>query len=408
MKLTRCFAPILVLALGACAAEEAPEQPSQPAAEVSDAALRIEQAERLLDRGADAAEARAVLEAAIAAPDITAEEKSRAILALSRAHEALGDREKAIAVLEAELAAHDFNDGWPDEAYEKRLLKLLTGSETTQGVPLDREETAAPFAHVVASYFPPNAEGKVLAKFLMTGADEETSDELGTFNIGGALRQQQRERCPLCTDDVNVSVHVGRSDWLLIPRKAQALNDAMTVFYFDLGKNRIPARYEKHLPMKVADIERELEAGKSFVLAKERAGSPPSLLLAAPRSALLGDVEAKLATLDTLPTTPVYVDVSARLRPEEIRGVVRKHWRPELKRCYEDLLKRTPSAGGQIRVKLAISPEGHVENPSVESEDASLRDATFSTCVTDSAAKLPFPATGERTTVTYPFKVSPD
>src|SRR5262245_13846184 len=127
MKLSTLRLVPLILAFGACAQQEPTESSPQVASEVSDAALRIEQAERQLDRGGDAAEARKLLEEALATSDITLEERSRATVALSRAYEALGDREKAISVIEKELASHDYDENWADEPFEKRLFKLLTG-----------------------------------------------------------------------------------------------------------------------------------------------------------------------------------------------------------------------------------------------------------------------------------------
>jgi hypothetical protein len=105
---------IFALSFAACAQEETSAPAEPPAQEASDASLRIEQAERLLDRGGDAAQARALLETTLAAPDTTLDEKSRAVLALSRAHEALGDRDKAISVVEAVLAAHGDDRNWAD------------------------------------------------------------------------------------------------------------------------------------------------------------------------------------------------------------------------------------------------------------------------------------------------------
>jgi len=153
---------------------------------------------------------------------------------------------------------------------------------------------------------------------------------------------------------VRVSQSVRRSDWLLIPRSQDQFAGALTVFYFDLGEGRIPERYEAHLPMKVADIVAELEAGKSFVVAKERPGSPPALLLAAPRAVMLPQVEDHLAQLDALPTERVYVDVPQKLRPEEIRAVVRAQWYPHMRRCFDQLLAETPTATGKLTARFEI------------------------------------------------------
>jgi hypothetical protein len=207
---------------------------------------------------------------------------------------------------------------------------------------------------------------------------------------------------------VDVSRHIRQADWLMIPAVEDYLEDAMAVFYFDLGAGRIPARYERHLPMPVADIERQLDAGKSFIVAKEREGAPPTLLLAAPRTAMLEEVEKALAELAELPTKPVYIEVPANLRPAEIQSVVRNELMGKVRGCYEQLLKSEPDARGDLMLEFTIAPSGSLSRRSVQSDDAPLRNPEFTACVDGHLAELAFPATAKETTVTYPIKVSPE
>jgi hypothetical protein len=401
----------LALALGACAAEgPVDESRSEPAVEQSSAVgLAIEQAERMLDRGGDAAQAVPALQAALGDPAITPAEHRTAVLALSRAHEAAGEQEQAVAVIEKELAAHADDRAWEDEPFKRRLRLLLTGSESTRGIVPERPERVARFAHVVASYFPPDADGAVKATFYVSGGRRDVSDELGTFNIRGALKKQKEEQCPLCDNRVNVSEWTRQSDWLVIPEMQSQFDSAFLVFYFDLGRNRIPARYERHLPMKVADIEAELKQGKSFVLAKERPGAPPVLLLAAPRTAMLEDVERELAMLGELPTELKYFEVRSGLRPLEIQAAVRAHWFPAVRECYEELLERDAQAVGKLVLRFRIlGSDGTVDQLQVNVESAGLREDTFVECVEQSAQGMSFPATGTgNTTVSYPVHFSP-
>ena len=418
-KLTSTITPsVLTLALwapltGGCAdvpgdAGESADTEIAQTAEVSEAALRIEQAERLLDRGHDIQQAQALLTETLAISDIIPEERAAALLALSRAHEVLGETEKAIGVIEDEIARNAGNHDWAGRSFNKRLRQLLTGSKTAPGPKVPLAAPVAPFAKVLLDYFPPSPDGAVQAKFYLAGGTSAVSNELGTFNLHGALRTKREQECPLCDLDVTVGVSVSRSDWLLIPRSQAEFAEGMTVFYFDLGDGRIPERYEAHLPMKVADIVSELEAGKSFVVAKERPGSPPALLLAAPRAVMLPVVENHLSQLDELPTEPRYFEVSPRLRPEEIRAVIRGQWLGDLRSCYDQLLTNHPQAGGKIEADLKVDGDGRVTFSKIRTDDEVLQQPRFMTCLDESVVDLEFPTSGGETTITYPLRLTPN
>jgi hypothetical protein len=378
---------------------------AEPAA--SPASLELTEAERALDRGQDAAAAKAALEKVLGAGALTADEKSRAVLALSRAEEALGNKERATALVEEQIAAHANDHDWSaEDDFHARLRKLLTGHESVHDIRLGSNETVAPFAHVLLKYFPPvNAKGTIEAKFFMAGGDDDVSRKLGTYNLRGAYRDEKEKECPLCDLDVDVGRSIRQSSWMVIPESQSKFGEAMTVFYFDLGRGRIPARYEGHLPMKVGDIVRELEAGKSFVVAKERPGAPPALLMAAPRTAMLEDVEAKVAQLTELPLTPVFFDVGSELRPSELRGVMRGSWRIEARKCHETLVEGRAGAHGHADINISLAADGRVTSAKVESREEALRDATFSACIAKAAEKLEFPATGKNLTVVVPLEL---
>jgi hypothetical protein len=183
----------------------------------------------------------------------------------------------------------------------------------------------------------------------------------------------------------------------------------MLVFYYDLGASRIPARYQQHLPLSVAAIEEQLGQGKSFVVAKERPGAPPVVLLAAPRAAMLEDLERQLSDHDQLPTEPKFFDVATKLRPQEIQAVVRGEYYVHVRRCYEELLKRDPAARGKVVLDYAIEGDGSVVDATVVTDDRPFQEEVFRTCLTDSLGTLRFPATGSaRTTVHYPVVMTPD
>jgi hypothetical protein len=412
-RITRCLVTAgLLTSFFAC------EEPAEPttdekteaqAAQATPGSVAVEQAERLLERGEDAARARSLLEEALKSDTLTAEERANAILALSQALERQGDKDGAIRAVEEALAAHADDREWPTERYYKRLRKLLTGAETTTWPTLDQYGSYAPFAKVLVPYFPAAADGRVSARFIMAGGDDELSRKLGTWNIREAVRSMRESDCPLCDEDVNVQRSIRQSLWMVIPEQREKLDDAVTVYYFDLADGRIPERYESYLPMKVADIVKELEAGKSFVVAAERSGAPPSILLAAPRAAMLGDVETKLADLTELPLKPVYVDVPLKLRSSEIQAVMRKSYMPAGKACYETLLKTAPRAAGRIALHFAIGGDGSVSKVEIKTDDAGLDDATFLGCSESALEALRFPAQGQEvTTVTYPLVFDPE
>jgi hypothetical protein len=385
-----------------------PAPTEEPAAEiVSESALTVERAERSLDRGEDPGPIIGELTDLLAGPELTSSERSAATLALSRAHEVAGNAEKAIAVLEREMAKHADDPSWASKSVRHRLRELLTGDTKPQGVQPTEKPEATPFARLLTRYFPVNDDGQVRIERYMVGGDEKTTREIGAFDIGAGIRANREEACPLCTDSLSVSASRSRSDWLMIPAAERRFTDTLVVFYFDLGINRIPARYEHHLPMAVADIEKELEAGKSFVKAMEREGAPPVILIAAPRTAMLEEVESHLAEMDELPVATAYVDVDRSLRPSEIQGVMRANYFEHARSCYDDVLKEDPKAQGRVALRFAIQPDGVPTLNEVDVMEGTLDRAPFLDCLGAALEKLRFPAGGGEITVSYPIMLTP-
>jgi hypothetical protein len=411
--MTICKTPLALAALAllasACAEPESAVH-AVPLSEVesgvaSDAALAIEQAQRLLDRGGDSAAARKLLDTALQDPHLDAQERIEAVLAMSRLHELDGRQGDAASVVERELG--DLADDAPKEPYRERLRELLAKRERPPYLG-EQHKQAPPFSRVLSRYFSVGDDGKVALTSFLVGGDRAVSNDAGTFNIGAAIRAEREAACPLCDAQLSVRQSRHRGDWVMIPEARAKFGDALVVFYFDLEHNHIPARYESLMPMNVAALEAELEAGKSFVLANERPDAPPVLLLAAPRSAMLGDLERRVAQLDELPTEARYFDVDNRLRPNEIRAVVRGTWVPEVRACYEALRAGQPDAEGRIVATVEVGAEGAVTALAIDSEDASLTDETFVDCLRTSGLELSFPAIGTTTTVRYPLVLNGD
>lgn len=404
---------VLTAGLGCGSAESGdvsiapPESAPAPQAS-SSAGLRIEQALRLLDAGRGAAEAQVILDEVLRDPALTPDERDEATLGLSRALEAQGDKEGAIRRVEDLLAAHANDRRWPlERAAEARLQKLVTGKDAQQTSNVERDEPTAPFARLLAPYFTPGADGRYEVTVLEFGGTRGVGDQLGTFNIGGGIRELRRAECPLCDDKLSVSSTTSREhSWTDIPQNRAQIGSALAVFYFDLDGWRIPARYDAYLPLPSATIVEHLERGEGLIAARERPGAPPAILIAAPRRAQHAAVEEALAAMTKLPVEPVTVAVTPDLRKEEIQAVVRGA-RGAYKVCYEAMLKRSPAAEGKLNLKFSIEADGSTADVSTAAESAALDDATLLQCMTAATAALRFPATGKSTTVTYPLAVSP-
>ncbi|XXX78452.1 AgmX/PglI C-terminal domain-containing protein [Sorangium sp. So ce134] len=376
-----------------------------------DISLAIEQAERRLDAGREIAAARQALSEALADPAVTPDQRDQARLAMSRVLEAEGDLEAAIAAVESLLGDHAVEEPWPlQKAAERRLRLLITGSEEK---PLPEEpsdpEHASPFARALARYFtvPEAGPRELTVRVLTFGGSREVSDRLKTFAIPTAIRALRQEACPRCDDRVLINrVSYGTDGWTQIPAARPQLGSSLAVFYFDLGNQRIPARYDADLPMPTADIVARLEKGEGLIAVRERGGAPPAILIAAPRQAQLPAVEEALAAMKELPAGPVAVPLPDGLTRAEIQAVVRTGF-PAYRTCYEALLERRPEAAGTIPLSFAILADGTAADVLVDAATATLRDAATDRCMVEATRGLRFPAIGRKTTVVYPIEFSP-
>jgi hypothetical protein len=385
-------------------AKEASASPGAAPASPS-AAVRLEQAERKLDVGGDAAAARAAIEEALRDGALSPEQRDQAKAALSRALEAEGDREGAVTTIEGLLAEHADDHRWlMQERVEQRLCKLLTGAECEARPKEEDDRPVSPMAKVLARYFPETPQGVEINVLAFGGASDRGSP---VVEIDRAVRALKREACGLCDEKVRTHTSIGRqSSWVGIPATRSRLGSSLAVFYFDLGDGRVPARYDAELPIPSAEIAGHLERGEGLVVARERKGAPPTIVVAAPRAAQLEEVEEALAKMSALPLSPAVVQLSPKLRAVEVQAVVRGG-RKDQKACYEKLLVRSPAAAGRLELKYSVEGDGRVEGATVETESAALRDADFLQCLKAAASSLTFPATGARVTVSYPLVVNP-
>lgn len=445
MKTTRTHSIAAALSLGLCSlapiscTEEIDPNPSAPAAPGAAApsqessaavALRIEQAERKLDLGRDLPAAREALSLALKDPAATPALRDQAKLGLSRVAEAEGDLEAATSAVEALLAEHGDNQlpvevrvrpfgeveahgddqPWPlREAAEKRLRKLVTGSEAEPpSLKLEEPQKASPFALALSAYYPkPEATRREInISMLAFGGSNEVSKQLGTFEIGRAIGELRRKACPTCDEHLTINTSSSHtSGWIGIPRSRARLASSLGVFYFDLGAQRIPARYDAELPIPSADIIAHLSRGSGLVAVREREGAPPVILIAAPRQALFPAVEAALAAMKSVPKEPVVVPLSQSLTAGEIQTVVRGAF-PAYRACYEALLAQSPTAAGSVPLKFTVQTDGSVSDLQIDAA-ATLLDATFDQCMVATTRPLVFPSASSPSTVTYPIAFAP-
>jgi len=415
-RLGRGFGLVSVMAMAAafapgCASveggegDEAPAM-AAPAASEPSIALRIERAARALDRGEDAKKAREDIDAVLRDPSATATDRDEATLVLSRALEVMGDKEGAISAVEKLITGHAADRDWTASAEaEKRLRKLLTGHEDE---PSRRFTPAKPpvssFALALTKYFAADETGQEHVRVLAFGGDRgDASERLGTFNVAGALRNAKEKNCPSCKSDVQSQTH-HETSWIGIVRSRAQIPSSLVVYYYDLEGGEIPARYDAELPLPSAEIKARLARGKGLVAARERKDAPPVILIAAPRFALLDNVEGTLAGMSELPTEPVAVDVPESLETEEIQSVVRgafNSFRP----CYEAVLKTNPSASGKINLDFTVEPDGRVSKAKAVADGATLQP--MEACMLGVTQKIVFPMAAKETTVVYPILFTP-
>jgi outer membrane biosynthesis protein TonB len=98
--------------------------------------------------------------------------------------------------------------------------------------------------------------------------------------------------------------------------------------------------------------------------------------------------------------------VSGGLTTQEVKAVITTHLN-EIRHCYEQLLQRSPNAGGKINSRFVIATTGRVTSAGIES--ATIQDARMQGCVTGAIQrwKFPLPRGGAPVTITYPFVFNP-
>ena len=393
------------------AAAATPATTKNAAAVETEGASRAEQAHKLLERGGDAAAAKAGFEAALADPKLSQNEQDDARLGLSQACAALGDNEGAISAVEQVLKARGQT---PErEAAEKQLRKLLTGTEDEPSSFMETERYA-PVARALAPYFTADDKNHTVVDVYQFGVRGSKWSDLGVFNIAAAKRAIARDECALCETNLHVGQSIsGAGSWTSIPvatvdtgADMPQIDRSLVVFYFDLDGNRVPSRYDAYLPIPSADIVSHLERGEGLIAMRERPGAKPTIVIAAPRVGQLPAVEEAFAKLTALPKTPLVVPIASGLTGDEVQSAVRGGL-SSARKCYQASLSKDPTATGSVSVEFTVEGDGTVSGARIDDGPSTLKDTDLDACLVDSAMHLSFPKSGSKTTVRYPYSFRP-
>ena len=98
--------------------------------------------------------------------------------------------------------------------------------------------------------------------------------------------------------------------------------------------------------------------------------------------------------------------IAGGLSQQEVQAVIRANLN-QIRHCYEQLLQRSPSAQGKVKVRFVVKPNGRVGSAKITSSD--IRDMVMRGCVTGRVKrwKFPTPRGGQSVTVNYPFVFNP-
>lgn len=98
------------------------------------------------------------------------------------------------------------------------------------------------------------------------------------------------------------------------------------------------------------------------------------------------------------------VFAQSAVNQEKIRLTIKNHL-GEVRRCYNDGLKKTPDAKGKVVVDFEIDDHGRVIKSGVNESSTTLRDREIQSCITGKVVTWKFPPAdkGKTVAVNYPF-----
>lgn len=110
------------------------------------------------------------------------------------------------------------------------------------------------------------------------------------------------------------------------------------------------------------------------------------------------------------PLPPILSDAGDSAAPSGLsHDIIRRVMRTassNIKKCYQEGLRKDPNLAGKVTVTFTVDPKGMVQNAAARS---SLADENVTSCVLGHVRSLRFPVSqGGDTTVTFPFVFKPD
>lgn len=98
--------------------------------------------------------------------------------------------------------------------------------------------------------------------------------------------------------------------------------------------------------------------------------------------------------------------ISGGLTQQEVKTVIQANLN-QIRHCYEQLLQRSPSSSGKIKVAFKIAANGRVSTANIQS--STIRDSIMRSCVVSRVKRWQFPKPrgGLEVNVNYPFVFNP-
>lgn len=111
------------------------------------------------------------------------------------------------------------------------------------------------------------------------------------------------------------------------------------------------------------------------------------------------------ASAQDVPVDPVFAPSRSSIDRDGIRTAVEKNVH-DLHICYKALLKKEPTAAGEIVVNFDIDDKGRAVSIEINSEKSTVKDSAMQSCIVGRIKGWHLPKSPRKqfTTITYPFK----
>ncbi|MFT3927068.1 MAG: AgmX/PglI C-terminal domain-containing protein [Myxococcales bacterium] len=241
-----------------------------------------------------------------------------------------------------------------------------------------------------------NTRGKAAMLAIVDGEALDPSSGLPEPELAAKLAEEQQEK----RLDITVAAAAGepaakvlRALAPLVPRQADvrlwAAVDAKGTLVNSLVGER-PFVAHCSVPLVAHDANQPELSWQAWIDASLRAAPPEPASLSEALRRAAPEVAGKVDTPDAL--TAVTNQVRARIGA--------------MQRCYEELLRATPTLMGRVEVEIKVTPDREVAE--VVSAGANQAPANLTQCVLDQLAALDTPPNAEAFTLAFPFVFEPE